>query len=115
MLRAVMACLGAAGLCAAGHSVVSGFAGPSVVSGFSRTGAVVSGFSRTLRIEPAHQITSAVIPSPRDIDARDVLNKYCVTCHNARMKTAGLLLDTLDPGNVGPDAEQWEKVSIKLR
>ena len=46
---------------------------------------------------------------------RDVLNKYCVTCHNQRLKTAGLMLDTLDPARVSMDAEVWEKVVQKLR
>ena len=30
-----------------------------------------------------------------------VLAKYCVTCHNQRVKTAGLALDTLDLADVG--------------
>ena len=49
------------------------------------------------------------------VPAADVLDKYCVTCHNSRLKTAGLLLDTLDPARVGDHAEQWEKVVTKLR
>src|SRR5712691_11505460 len=46
---------------------------------------------------------------------RALLNKYCVTCHNQRTKTAGLMLDTLDVERVSPDAEIWEKVVRKLR
>src|SRR5436190_17559725 len=49
------------------------------------------------------------------VPAADVLDKYCVTCHNGRLKTAGLLIDTLDPARVGDHAEQWEKVVTKLR
>ena len=30
----------------------------------------------------------------------DTLNKYCVTCHNGRLKTAGLQLDSLDVDHV---------------
>src|SRR5579862_8923833 len=41
--------------------------------------------------------------------------KYCVTCHNARLKTAGFVLDTADLKNVGGHAETWEKVVRKLR
>ena len=47
--------------------------------------------------------------------ARAVLDKYCATCHNARLKTAGLLLDEMDVGQVGERAEAWEKVARKLR
>ena len=46
---------------------------------------------------------------------RDVLDKYCVTCHNARLKTAGLQLDGLDAAHVADHAQQWEKVVTKLR
>src|SRR5262249_13650671 len=35
-------------------------------------------------------------PSPAAAtDQRALLNKYCVTCHNTRLKTAGLSLDAL--------------------
>ena len=46
---------------------------------------------------------------------RAVFNKYCIACHNQKLRTAGLLLDKMDPSNVAGDAEQWEKVVRKLR
>ena len=46
---------------------------------------------------------------------RALLDRYCVTCHNERLRTAGLTLDTLDVANVAGDAEVWEKVVRKLR
>src|SRR5687767_14897578 len=46
---------------------------------------------------------------------RDVFNRYCTSCHNDKLKTAGLLLDKMDPVRVADDAEQWEKVVRKLR
>ena len=46
---------------------------------------------------------------------RATFDKYCVTCHNTRLKTAGLMLDQLDVNNVGAAAEPWEKVLRKLR
>jgi len=46
---------------------------------------------------------------------RAVVNKYCVTCHNEKLKTANLMLDKLDIGNVPAGAETWEKVIAKLR
>jgi mono/diheme cytochrome c family protein len=48
-------------------------------------------------------------------DARSVVNKYCITCHSTRLKTAGLVLDTLDLDKLSNDAEIWEKVVRKLR
>ncbi len=44
-----------------------------------------------------------------------VLQQYCITCHNQRLKTAGLTLDTLDLTRIPDRAEVWEKVVRKLR
>jgi hypothetical protein len=46
---------------------------------------------------------------------RPVLNQYCFTCHNQRLKTGGLTLDTLNLDAVPADGEIWEKVVRKLR
>src|SRR5215831_17454210 len=46
---------------------------------------------------------------------RAFLNQYCVTCHNEKAKTAGLMLDRLDVDHPGDNAETWEKVVRKLR
>src|SRR5258708_36008796 len=56
----------------------------------------------------------SVKPATSDaLVAKAVINKYCVTCHNAKLKTAGVLLDTLDVEHVGDHAELWEKVARK--
>jgi len=44
-----------------------------------------------------------------------LINQYCVTCHNERAKTAGLMLDKVDIDHAGEHAEVWEKVVRKLR
>jgi hypothetical protein len=46
---------------------------------------------------------------------RALLDKYCVTCHNQRLKTGGLTLDNIDLNKVPAQAEVWEKVIGKLR
>jgi Protein of unknown function (DUF1592)/Protein of unknown function (DUF1588)/Protein of unknown function (DUF1585)/Protein of unknown function (DUF1587)/Protein of unknown function (DUF1595)/Planctomycete cytochrome C len=46
---------------------------------------------------------------------RALLDQYCVTCHNQRAKTAGLMLDSFDPSHAGDNAEIWEKVVRKIR
>ena len=48
-------------------------------------------------------------PSPRAI-----VDKYCVTCHNQQLKTAGLLLDQMDIEHVATRADVWEKVIRKV-
>ena len=46
---------------------------------------------------------------------RALINQYCVGCHNARLKTANLLLDELDLAHLGAHADIGEKVVRKLR
>ena len=46
---------------------------------------------------------------------RAIVNQYCVGCHNAKLKTANLLLDQLDLAHLGDHAEIGEKVVRKLR
>jgi mono/diheme cytochrome c family protein len=46
---------------------------------------------------------------------RATLDRYCVTCHNTRLRTGGLALDIADPANVGGSSEVWEKVVRKVR
>src|SRR5438552_6359859 len=60
-------------------------------------------------------------PAPKPAAAPDVtpqralLDQYCVTCHNAKTKTANLLLDQLDVAHLREHAEIGEKVVRKLR
>jgi len=46
---------------------------------------------------------------------RAVLDQYCVTCHNDRLKTSNLSLEKLDLATVGDHPEIWERVVRKLR
>ena len=46
---------------------------------------------------------------------RDLLDTYCVTCHNETLKTAGLMLDQADVDRIPDGTEVWEKVVRKLR
>jgi cytochrome c551/c552 len=61
--------------------------------------------------QPAVPAVGAASPLP----PRALFDKYCVTCHNARLKTAGLMLDTVDVDRAGDAAETLEKVASKLR
>src|SRR5258708_1648967 len=46
---------------------------------------------------------------------RGVLTTYCVACHNARLKSGDLALDSIDTANLVANAETWEKVIRKFR
>ncbi|MCU1340063.1 MAG: hypothetical protein JWO19_5644, partial [Bryobacterales bacterium] len=60
-------------------------------------------------------IAAALLGSICSGQNTQLLDQYCVTCHNQRLKTAGLTLDTMDLSKVPADAETWEKVVRKLR
>ena len=50
------------------------------------------------------------------LSQKALLDQYCVTCHNERLKTGGLALETLPLNRLGEtNAETWEKVVRKLR
>ena len=50
-------------------------------------------------------------------ERRALLDRYCVTCHNDRLRTGGLTLDAdaVDVSDVAAHAEVWEQVVRKLR
>jgi mono/diheme cytochrome c family protein len=67
-------------------------------------------------VTPSRSSAQAPATAPPSV-ATDgaVLSKYCVTCHNDRLKTGGFVLDVPSLGNVGAAADTWERVVRKLR
>jgi len=53
--------------------------------------------------------------TPQPVDARGILNSYCVGCHNARLRTGNLALDGIDPTRIAAAPDVWENVARKLR
>jgi mono/diheme cytochrome c family protein len=56
--------------------------------------------------------------APRDQDTPSlsaVLQAYCITCHNQKLRTAGIAFDAVDPATPAADPELWERVVAKLR
>jgi Protein of unknown function (DUF1592)/Protein of unknown function (DUF1588)/Protein of unknown function (DUF1587)/Protein of unknown function (DUF1585)/Protein of unknown function (DUF1595)/Cytochrome C oxidase, cbb3-type, subunit III len=74
---------------------------------------VLTGSTGPLAVEAPQNQPGALRPSAHSPHA--LLNQFCVTCHNQRVKTAGLTLDTMDLENVSEGAEVWERVLRKLR
>src|SRR5688572_19064302 len=76
---------------------------------------LVSGQTAAPKPQPAAAKVSQTAPSPALSAQRAVLDKYCVTCHNATINTANLKLDRLDLARLGDDTATAEKVVRKLR
>ena len=60
------------------------------------------------------QSSTAGSASSSASEQRALLDAYCVTCHNARTRQAGLALDEANVQDVAQDPETWEKVVTKL-
>jgi cytochrome c551/c552 len=63
-----------------------------------------------LRAQTAAPRAAATASSPEA-----VLTRYCVPCHNERLKTAGFVIDPAQLTVAGDHADAWEKVVKKLR
>ena len=51
----------------------------------------------------------------RTAEPRRMFRRYCIGCHNDRLRTADLSIAGLDLENLSHDAETWEKVVTRLR
>jgi len=78
--------------------------------------AVVSAQSTAPAPAARPQRTAAVAAQPALPPADPgFVKQYCVTCHNERVKAAGLVLDPAGVDHVGTDPEIWEKVVRKIK
>jgi mono/diheme cytochrome c family protein len=78
--------------------------------------AILAVAARPQAVPPGPAVNAQGAAVTRDgAAARALLDQYCVTCHNTRLKTASLLLDQLDLARLGDGAEIGELVVRKLR
>ena len=64
------------------------------------------------RQTPARSTPEAQPPGP---EIAAFVGKYCVGCHNDRLKTAGLSLQNVGLADIPDHADVWEKVARKVR
>jgi cytochrome c5 len=64
---------------------------------------------------PAAAQQSPPAEAPAVSPQHALLNRYCISCHNAKLKTGGLALDSVDVDRVGENVDVWEKAVRKLR
>jgi mono/diheme cytochrome c family protein len=93
---------------AAGLKVFALVAGAGVA--LTLSGVRIAARPRSNQARPASAADASLTASPRTL-----ADRYCVSCHNTKLRTAGLDLETLDLTTPGPNAEAWEKVIAKLR
>ena len=101
-MRRVCVLLAAAALVAAGSSSL-------------RADRSLQGPTPAARPTPASPVSTTLQKTVVSINERELVQKYCVTCHSDRAKTGGLTLESLDPENTAQHAEVWEKVVRKIR
>ena len=83
-----------------------------VAAGLGRAG----GHRWTVRPRSSRAASPApASPAGSASPVRATLDRYCVTCHNDRLRTGGLTLASLDPARVSSHADVWERVVRKLR
>jgi mono/diheme cytochrome c family protein len=92
--------------------LVSGQAGPPQRAAAARPASQ----AQTPAAAPAQRPAATSQTAAPDISQpRALIDQYCVTCHNQKLKTANLLLDQLDLAHLSDHAELAEKVIRKLR
>jgi hypothetical protein len=64
---------------------------------------------------PAAAQSAAASVASAPTSPRAVIDKYCITCHSQKARTAGLDLETMDLSIPGANGEAFEKIILKLR
>ena len=75
----------------------------------------------TMRVLGAACLAGIAVAAPlhaaarTEAPSRALLDRYCVTCHNERLQTAGVMFDRVDIDRADLHRELFEKVARKLR
>jgi mono/diheme cytochrome c family protein len=66
-------------------------------------------------VQAAGRQAAVSVDAPAVVSPRGAIDQYCISCHNARLASGELRLDTLDLSTPGEHADVWEKVVRKLQ
>ncbi len=83
------------------------------MSGFRVIGAAIG--TAVISATAGAGVATAGQAAPPADGHQELLDRYCVACHNDRLETGGLSLQGMDLTDVAGDAAVWEKVVAKLR
>ena len=90
--------------------VAGGFSTVVEAAGGPAPGEPAAGAPQVAGAASARQAAAGPAAEPQRM-----FRRYCVGCHNDRLRTADLSIAALDVDNVPADAEIWEKVVTRLR
>ncbi len=79
------------------------------IVGVVAAGVLAGGATASAGAQSAAGVEAAEAPH------RALVNRYCLSCHNDRTRTAGLALETINRQPLGDHREAWEKVARKLQ
>jgi hypothetical protein len=84
---------------------------------FAASAAVVGTFAQVTppRVPSQPAPTESAAVQPPNASPRILLDKYCITCHSLKLRTAGLALEGLEATEPSSQPEVWERVIAKLR
>jgi hypothetical protein len=98
-----------------GTSKMGTYAASRLAIGLAFASAVVGG---VVSVAGSGGAAQQMPPASASDASRQILNQYCVTCHNARAKTdatqSGVVLDMADLSAVAAHPDLWEKVLRRL-
>jgi len=77
--------------------------------------AVLLVVAATTRVTTQSQTATRGVSVAPATSSQAVIDRYCSTCHNTRMRAGGLALDALDIAAAGREPQTWEKVVRKVR
>jgi cytochrome c551/c552 len=70
---------------------------------------------RAAQASPSAAAPGAQAASATASASQGVIDRYCVTCHNTRLRTGGLALEAMKIADAGREPQAWEKVVRKVR
>src|SRR5688572_31700018 len=61
-------------------------------------------------------VAEPVTAAPEAVTAHEaVIKRYCVSCHNDKIKSGDLSLSSMSLANLADHTDNWEKVALKLQ
>jgi mono/diheme cytochrome c family protein len=81
----------------------------------SRPAATAAPAAASTAVRPAAQ-AAPTAPTAKSVAAQqEILDYYCIECHNTKVRSGGLAIAELKLARVGDHRKEWEKIVKKLR